>query len=267
MGKIKFNPKPDKIKTDQWGQKVAYYKRESPPPGKFYSFNMTVKAKTYDTTFYVLPEKCGTLKDIPEDIKKKYLSDTKMYDIKNKIITDAVKAAVGNEKNTYWIMRKIMKYVIDHIQYELSGGWDPAPTVLQQMKGSCSEYSYVMIAMCRAAGLPARLTGATVQRGDEVSTDRVFHRWVEIYLPNYGWVPVDPNAADSPVPVIRSDAIGHVKNVYLITTIGGGDSNLMGWSYNFNMKGKVTGRPEIHMPTTCEWEPLNRKKWRKRNKR
>lgn len=43
--------------------------------------------------------------------------------------------------------------------------------------------SNLTIAMCGAAGLPARYVGALVVRGDDASLDYVFHRWVEVYLP------------------------------------------------------------------------------------
>ena len=48
--------------------------------------------------------------------------------------------------------------------------------------------------MCRAAGLPARYVGAIMIRGDDASTDEVYHRWPEVYLPGYGVVLVAARA-------------------------------------------------------------------------
>ena len=39
-----------------------------------------------------------------------------------------------------------------------------------------------------------------VVRGDDASIDEAFHRWAQIYLPHYGWVPVDANRGDKPSP-------------------------------------------------------------------
>ena len=46
--------------------------------------------------------------------------------------------------------------------------------------------------MCRSLGIPARTTG-----GWQLFTGNFAgHFWAEFYLPNYGWIPVDPTAAD-----------------------------------------------------------------------
>ena len=120
------------------------------------------------------------------------LSDAK-FKLTDPIIANGVEKALEGETNLYWIGRKLFNYVIDKVEYELVGGWNIAPTVLDRGTGSCSEYSFVYIAMCRAAGLPARYAGSVAVRSDDASYDNVFHRWVEIYLPRYGWIPVDPS--------------------------------------------------------------------------
>jgi len=46
--------------------------------------------------------------------------------------------------------------------------------------------------LCRSLGIPARTTG-----GWQLFTGNFAgHFWAEFYLPNYGWIPVDPTAAD-----------------------------------------------------------------------
>jgi len=44
-------------------------------------------------------------------------------------------------------------------------------------------------------GDPAATQGSIVVRHDDASIDEAFHRWAEIYLPNYGWIPVTQTAA------------------------------------------------------------------------
>ena len=98
----------------------------------------------------------------------------------------------GEEKNSYFIARKIFDHVRKSLTYKLEGGWNTAPMVLERGTGSCSEYSFCFIALCRAAGLPARYVGALVVHGDEANPNDSFLRRSKVCLPNYGWGSMDP---------------------------------------------------------------------------
>ena len=46
-----------------------------------------------------------------------------------------------------------LDHVREHVRYELEGGWQPAPTVLREGAGSCSESTFVYVAICRSLGV------------------------------------------------------------------------------------------------------------------
>jgi hypothetical protein len=142
------------------------------------------------------------------------------------------------------------------MEYELAGGWNVAPAVLERGNGSCSEYSFVYIAMCRAAGLPARYAGSIVIRNDDASYDDVFHRWVEIYLPDYGWLPVDPSRGDKKWPADQANSFGYLSNGVLITTVGGGGSEFLEWGYNSNERWTSKGKCKVEVENFGEWSPI-----------
>ena len=256
LGEISFNPPPTDFLTDEWGQRVAHYHFDELESGKFASAGYTVKARMYEIYYFIFPEKVGRLKNIPKEIRKKYLVDAPKFALGDPVIQNAVREAVGEEKNPYWIARKIYRYVLEHMFYELAGGWNIAPTVLARGSGSCSEYSFVYISLCRAAGLPARYVGSVAVRGDDASTDEVFHRWVEIYLPPYGWIPVDPSRGDKETPAGQADGFGYASNRCLITTISGGDSEYLGWTYNSNDRWTAIGKCKVETENIGEWSPL-----------
>ncbi|TKJ41868.1 transglutaminase [candidate division LCP-89 bacterium B3_LCP] len=256
LGKPVFSPEPTGFLKDRWGQKVAHYHFTDSPAGTINKVSMTVEAEIWDTRWFIFPDKVGALDDIPADIRKEYLEDDDKFSLDHPTIQKAVTEAVGDETNPYWRMRRIFNYVIDNIYYEMSGGWNTAPAVLERGNGSCSEYTFVFIAICRAAGLPARYAGSIAIRGDDASLDDVFHRWAEVYLPNYGWIPVDASRGDSASPEHQADSIGHLTNTYIITTRGGGNSEYLGWTYNSDEKWVTRGKCKIYTEHIGEWNPI-----------
>jgi len=255
---VTFEPEPTDILTDKWGQKIAHFRFSNVSPLDFTTVTMHAEAELYQNRYFVFPNRVGGLGEITDKIREIYLIDDDKFALGDPVIQQAVKKAVGDETNPYWIGRKIFNYVIEHMEYELAGGWNIAPTVLARGNGSCSEYSFVYIAMCRAAGLPARYVGSIVIRGDDASWDDVFHRWVEIYLPNYGWIPVDPSGGDSEWPGNRANAFGYLNNRFLITTAGGGGSEYLKWGYNANEWWTSEGRCKIEVENFGEWSPLEK---------
>jgi hypothetical protein len=255
IGEVTFDPAPADILTDKWGQKVAHFRYTDLPPATSTLVRMNAAANLYQVQYYVYPEDVGTLADIPSDIRAKYLADDTKFALENSIIKNALKASVGGETNPYWIARNIFQYVIDHMEYELAGGWNIAPTVLNRGNGSCSEYTFVYIALCRSAGIPARYAGSVVIRGDDASYDDVYHRWVEVYLPKVGWIPVDPSRGDKKWPAERANSFGYLNNRFLITTIGGGGSEYLEWGYNANERWTSKGRCKVAVEAFAEWSP------------
>lgn len=229
-----FSPEGYNVVSDNWGQNTVHWKRENIAVSEQFDAAMTVRAETWDLNYFIYPEKVGGFQDIPETLKNLYLADNEKFQLTGNTIQNAVNEAIGNEKNLYYQARKIYRYVQTHMYYEMAGGWNTAPEVLERGNGSCSEYSFVYIAMCRAAGIPARYVGAVSVRLETAQLDDVFHRWVEIYLPNYGWIPVDPSGGDSDSPAHQAAYFGAVKGKYIVTTQSGGGSETLEWTYNAN---------------------------------
>jgi transglutaminase-like putative cysteine protease len=92
---------------------------------------------------------------------------------------------------------KIYEWVLDHCDYQLKAGSGQAAGLigavetLRARKGECGEYTALFVALCRAAGIPARgQTGYWANRPDAP------HVWAEFYLPGFEWIPVDPSMGD-----------------------------------------------------------------------
>jgi len=256
LSNIKFEPDNYVIEKDEWGQDVAIFNFKNLKPLDKVSARFNVDCTLYNVSYFIDPREAGMLEDIPQNLDQ-YLKDDTKLNIQNDVIKNAVKEAVGNEKNVYYIARKIYRYIQDKMHYKMVGGWNTAPVVLSRGSGSCSEYSFVMISMLRAAKIPARYAGSVVVRGDDASRDDVFHRWVEVYIPPFGWVPVDPSGGDSPSPSEQAKCFGSLQNRFLITTIGGGGSKYLKWDYNSYSSYIAKGAVKVSTLKIGDWEPFS----------
>jgi transglutaminase-like putative cysteine protease len=62
--------------------------------------------------------------------------------------------------------------------------------LLEDPGGKCGDLSSIYVALCRAAGVPARHVLGLRLGGEDITTWQ--HCWTEFYLPGTGWVAADP---------------------------------------------------------------------------
>lgn len=62
---------------------------------------------------------------------------------------------------------------------------------LKNKRGDCTEYACLFVALCRAAGIPARVMSGYVCDKDMVIAPQAYHNWAEFY-DGSRWVTADP---------------------------------------------------------------------------
>lgn len=246
--------KPE-VLEDAGGQKIYRCVLKNIKPGERKECRVEIKAELFSVDYFMEPDRIKG--EIPEEIKAVYLADAEKYQLKDPYIKNLVKQILKGEKRYYWKVQKIFRFMGERLEYELAGGWNPAPVVLKRGTGSCSEYTFSFIALLRAAGIPARYVGSVVERGERGSYDWVFHRWAEVYFPGYGWVPVDAQAGDKTLLADQASYFGHLSNRFLVTTQSPGPSKYLGWTYNFS--NKITARSsDYRVYEKAFWEPAEK---------
>jgi transglutaminase-like putative cysteine protease len=91
---------------------------------------------------------------------------------------------------------KLLRELFDGTLFELENhGFIKAERganrALKMGGGDCTDFSDVLVALCRGRGLPARHVRGILARSFS-SKDTPKHSWVEVHLPERGWVRVDP---------------------------------------------------------------------------
>ena len=57
-----------------------------------------------------------------------------------------------------------------------------AAQALRERRGDCTEYAYLVVALCRALGLPSRAVGGFVVSHDAAPRSTEYHNWAEVHL-------------------------------------------------------------------------------------
>jgi transglutaminase-like putative cysteine protease len=65
----------------------------------------------------------------------------------------------------------------------------PIDDVLEHGKGVCQDFTHLMIALLRSFAVPARYVSGYIHRANK---DSQSHAWCEVWLPDLGWVGIDP---------------------------------------------------------------------------
>ena len=124
-------------------------------------------------------------------------------------------------------LRAFYDYIGSHLVYTFNGQDWGAQAALGPMGADCTEYSDLLIALSRAAGIPARYVEG-LYFGPEANA-HLEHAWVEVYLPGVGWTPVDPTLGRSSV---SSDAyFARIPANHILITRGRNPSPLRGGNY------------------------------------
>jgi hypothetical protein len=107
-------------------------------------------------------------------------------------IIELAKRAVGDAKDAAEAAKKIEAFVADYVkETSMSVGYASAAEVAASRRGDCSEFAVLCAAMCRAAGIPARVVmGVAYVEDFEGRTGFGGHAWAEAYIGDK-WVGLD----------------------------------------------------------------------------
>jgi transglutaminase-like putative cysteine protease len=88
-------------------------------------------------------------------------------------------------------VKAVSHYIHTHYQYarDVTLANSPIDHLLQEGKGVCQDFTHLMIALLRSFNIPARYVSGYIHRPKKESQS---HAWCEAWLPDLGWVGVDP---------------------------------------------------------------------------
>lgn len=192
---VVITPTPDEFREDDFGNVYAYFNMNGLRPGQ--KFKITIKRDSLVSTYEeLIPTRSNTV--INNDTKV-FLEPAERIDSDEPELIAKAKEITKDQTTDYKKAQAIFEYVNVKMTYDESSAYanKGSLSAFKNMRGVCEEFTTLFAAMCRAVDIPTRaVEGYRIE--DDISGDTVIgqkavnHVWPEIYLEDYGWVPVEP---------------------------------------------------------------------------
>jgi len=158
------------------------------------------------TTSQILTDKEAVNLPITDEKLSKFLKPSFFCQSDDPEIKKAAQEIVGQEKNSWRAAKKIAEWVNREITANYDVGFASAKEIIKNRQGDCSEYTVITVALCRAAGIPAR-AAVGIMYGQGFFA---YHMWPEVYVGR--WIGLDSKwlAVDEASGQYYTDAT-HIK--------------------------------------------------------
>jgi transglutaminase-like putative cysteine protease len=131
-----------------------------------------------------------------------YLKPTEQVQSNNPRIRELASQLTSNVKTEFDAVQRVIAWVVDHVHYVTPPARYDAVYSFESGKGNCQNFSHLTAALLRAVGIPVRIiNGVTFNQPFDIAWQKgtlTFkmgqgrHSWVEVWFPELGWVPFDP---------------------------------------------------------------------------
>jgi transglutaminase-like putative cysteine protease len=198
VSELHTQPRYNAVISDPAKNEIAVFYFSDVASGQHIDITMSYLAERALIPFQLDPEA------IPDDYPPldasfhEYLSPEENISLYADQVQGVLASIIGDLKNPYQKGKAIYDFIVKNIAYENiehQSGLQRCLETLTNKKGNCADITKLYITFARASGIPARQVDGVVFMPDVPATksvDKVGHAWVEIYLPVYGWLPVDP---------------------------------------------------------------------------
>ena len=167
----------------------------------------------------------GTLDDVPGDLRSLYCRDAGPWQVTSEKLRELAFKIKGNETNVLSLLKKFIRWIKSNIRYETQDLPRYPLETLNVKAGDCDDQANLLITFCRIVGIPAYLQiGCVYLPGHDFNlthwnghwilrlTRIGWHGWAIVYIPPWGWLPVDLTFASE----ILSDPENAIKKAAII---------------------------------------------------
>jgi transglutaminase-like putative cysteine protease len=218
----KISPNNYTLVTDEYGNQYAEFDLSDHAPGITITIDIEYQVVVNDIV-YDLAICNGNLPDI-------FTVPELHIESANPQIIELAKKLSRGKHTVCEQVRSFYDYAGDELFYSYNRKAWGAQATFGLMGADCTEYASLVIALSRAEGIPARYyEGLLYLEDKEEDIAQTEHAWLDVYLPEVGWVGMDPTLGRW--PSYRDTYFAHYTSDHIIVTTGRNPSTLRGASY------------------------------------
>lgn len=225
----------DTMTNDTDGNKIAVLKlpKTRLHPGENVSFTVEYAVASKPRTIpNISEEQSGTFDEIPSELKKKYtgaegpwlVNEPTLVGLAHQIALNETKVLTTIKNFVGWIKRNV-NYTTHEVPFY------PNETLIAR-KGDCDDQAILLITLSRIVGIPSYLQIGAIYTPEQGLVDETYwdghvravqekigwHGWAMVYVPLWGWLPVDltyvlADLSSDPLNAIRYGAVAWQKTI------------------------------------------------------
>lgn len=230
-----LSPRPKKIERDEEGNISAYFEVAANKESQIVIEGYISMANSLERNQKALQSLDISMDQYHAQIKNeqnlsRYLAQGRFWETDSEVVSSTAQNLSRDQKTLKDLVFHNYRYIVDEFDYseeKISQGNERvgAQAALQGAAAVCMEYADSLVALFRVQGVPARIaigygndpTGAANEFSNtEAIQQKVGHQWLQIFVPEYGWLSVDPTWGESGRTYIGGD-LDHI----LFYTFGG----------------------------------------------
>lgn len=195
-------------------------------PGENISYTVNYRALSKPRSLPNINEdESGTPEEIPDDLKARYSGAEGPWLVNNQELQVLAQSLTESETKVLTIIKRFIIWIRDNIDYKIHGLLPHYPNqTYAEREGDCDDQANLFITLCRISGIPSFVqigciylptvqTKETFWEGHATLVyERIgWHGWAVVYVPPWGWLPVDftyvISGLDNPLNAVEQAAV------------------------------------------------------------
>ncbi|MFA5271475.1 MAG: transglutaminase domain-containing protein [Candidatus Omnitrophota bacterium] len=263
---VQIFPNPNTTFKDSDANEIVVYYNSLLKAGTSFiagfNYNLKIDAKPLG----VNPESIPDAYTLLDSSIKNYLLKEGEVDPDQVSIKEQAQSLTANITNPYFKAKAIYAFITDNFTYDMEllnqiksnpnayHSYSPPDTLILK-KGICYDFAKLFVALSRSSGVPARVVRGLafdLKENENRYVENLGHAWAEIFLPIYGWVPVDPTfGLSSKDKYFCFNYKGHIPQEYGLSEVKEFGSLEKGWHLQFRSQTKPA-RPPVEVVMQAE---------------